>query len=126
MTLDSPQSAARPFDAPMIVVASHNAGKVKEIGALLAPFKVVAQSAAALDLIEPEETGSSFIENAILKAKAAAMEAELPALADDSGLAVTALNGEPGIYSARWAGPDRDFGRAMERINTELGDQADR
>jgi len=93
---------------------------VREIGHLLAPFGVEAVSAAALGLAEPEETGSSFVANAELKALAAAKAAELPALADDSGLMVDALDGQPGIYSARWAGFTRDFRLAMERVNREL------
>ena len=94
---------ARRFDQPKLVIASHNAGKVREIAELLAPFGVDVVSASELDLPEPEETGETFIENALLKAHAAAKGANLPALADDSGLAVTALDGAPGIYSARWA-----------------------
>ena len=104
-----------------LVVASHNPGKVVEIEALLRPFGVATVGAAALGLPEPEETGSTFDENAALKARAAAETSGLPALADDSGLVVPALGGAPGIYSARWAGPDRDFFRAMERVWRELG-----
>ena len=103
-----------------IVVASHNAGKVREIIALLQPFGFDVISAAELGLAEPEETGDTFEANAVLKARAAAKAAELPALADDSGLAVDALGGAPGIYSARWAGPDKDFGRAMREIEAKL------
>jgi XTP/dITP diphosphohydrolase len=104
----------------VLVVASHNPGKVREIEELLAPYGIVAKSAAELNLPEPEETGSSFAENAALKARAAAMASGLPALADDSGLAVTALGGAPGIYSARWAGPEKDFSLAMARVQREL------
>ena len=99
-----------------LVVASHNPGKVREIGDLLAPFGIEAVSAGELGLPEPEETGATFRENAELKALAAARAANLPALADDSGLCVDALNGAPGIYSARWAGPTKDFDFAMEKL----------
>jgi XTP/dITP diphosphohydrolase len=109
-----------------LIVASHNQGKVREIRDLLAPFGITVQSAADLNLPEPEETEDSFIGNAKLKALAAAQSANLPALSDDSGLAVTALGGAPGIYSARWAGESKDFALAMERVHTELGDTADR
>jgi len=108
--------SARPFKGGRLVVASHNAGKLREIRDLLAPFGVDAVSAGDLGLPEPEETGSSFIANAELKALAAATAAGLPALADDSGLAVDALAGDPGIYSARWAGPARDFALAMRKV----------
>lgn len=102
------------------MLASHNAGKVREIFQLLAPFGLEVVSAQALGLAEPEETGSSFTANAELKARAAAEAANLPALADDSGLEVAGLGGEPGIYSARWAGPEKDFKIAMQRVFTEL------
>ncbi len=105
-----------------LVVASHNPGKVVEIEALLAPFGVVTVGAAALGLPEPEETGATFEENAALKARAAAEASGLLALADNSGLVVPALGGAPGIYSARWAGPGKDFFRAMERVWRELGE----
>jgi XTP/dITP diphosphohydrolase len=107
--------------APLIV-ASHNAGKVREILELLAPFGFDVKGAAGLGLPEPEETGSTFAENAILKARAAADATGLRSLADDSGLAVNALNGAPGIYAARWAGPTRNFGDAMARVERELKD----
>jgi XTP/dITP diphosphohydrolase len=103
-----------------LIVASHNPGKVREIGALLEPFGLTVRSAAELDLDEPEETGLTFIENARIKALATMRASGLPALADDSGLAVDALGGAPGIYSARWAGPDKDFAVAMEKVETEL------
>lgn len=109
-----------------LVIASHNEGKVREIGALLAPLGVTALSAAELGLPEPEETADSFAGNALLKARAAAGASGRPALADDSGLAVRALGGEPGIRSARWAGPERDFAAAMAKVNRALGDAADR
>jgi XTP/dITP diphosphohydrolase len=109
-----------------LVVASHNPGKVREIAALLAPHAIVVRGAAELGLDEPEETGATFAENAILKARAAAVASGLPALADDSGLRVTALIGAPGIYSARWAGPRKDFSFAMARVERELEHVADR
>ena len=99
-----------------LVVASHNKGKVREIGALLAPLGVDAISAAELNLPEPCETETTFVGNAALKAVAAAKASELPALADDSGLEVFALGGDPGVYSARWGGEARDFNLAMERV----------
>ena len=103
-----------------LVVASHNRGKVREIGALLAPLGVEAVSAGALGLQEPEETEATFVGNALLKAHAAAMASGLASLADDSGLEVLALGGEPGVYSARWAGGERDFTIAMRRVWDEL------
>lgn len=107
---------ARRFSGDTLVIASHNQGKVREIGDLIAPFKVRAVSAGELGLPEPEETGLTFIANAELKALAAAKAAQLPALADDSGMSVDALDGAPGIYSARWAGPSKDFGLAMDKV----------
>ncbi|MBI1189050.1 MAG: RdgB/HAM1 family non-canonical purine NTP pyrophosphatase [Alphaproteobacteria bacterium] len=109
-----------------LVLASHNQGKAREIADLLAPLGVQVVSAAALQLAEPEETEDSFIGNAVLKAEAACAATGLPALADDSGLAVPALNGAPGIYSARWAGPERDFGLAMRTVWEALAPGADR
>ena len=109
-----------------LVIASHNSGKVREIGELLAPWQVEVISAATLGLAEPEETGSTFVENAELKARAAAQAAQLPALADDSGLVVDGLNGDPGIYSARWAGPTKDFNLAMTKILDGLQGKTDR
>jgi XTP/dITP diphosphohydrolase len=106
-----------------LVVASHNTGKVTEIETLLAPYGVATVGAAALGLPEPEETGATFEENAELKARAAAEASGLVALSDDSGLVVPALGGAPGIYSARWAGPGKDFRAAMERVQRELGDK---
>ncbi len=119
-------TAARRFAGGRLVIASHNAGKVREIGALLAPHGAQVVSAGELGLAEPEETGDSFVANARLKAMAAAHASGLPALADDSGLAVHTLGGAPGIYSARWAGPGKDFTAAMARVHRELGDSADR
>ena len=117
---------ARRFTESKLVIASHNRGKVREIGDLLAPFGVTTASAGDLGLPEPDETGTTFVDNALLKARAAAERSDLPALADDSGLAVRALDGAPGIYSARWAGPDGDFDAAMARVERELGDNDDR
>ena len=113
----------RPFTGDRLVIASHNPGKVEEITALLAPFAIDVVSAGALGIAEPEETGDSFEANAALKARAAAAASGLPAIADDSGLVVPALGGAPGIYSARWAGPAKDFRVAMQRVHRELGDQ---
>lgn len=103
-----------------LVVASHNPGKVREILDLVAPHGLSVVSAGELGLLEPEETGVTFAENAALKAAAAARAAKLPALADDSGLEVEALGGAPGIYSARWAGASKDFSVAMRRVADEL------
>jgi XTP/dITP diphosphohydrolase len=103
-----------------LVIASHNAGKVKEIGELIAPFKIPVLSATQANIDEPEETGDSFSENASLKALNASEKSGKPSLADDSGLVVPAIGGSPGIYSARWAGPDKDFTVAFKRIEQEL------
>jgi XTP/dITP diphosphohydrolase len=103
-----------------LIVASHNKGKVREIGDLIAPFGVRAVSAGDLGLPEPDETETTFTGNALLKAHAAARAAQMPALADDSGLVVHGLNGDPGIYSARWAGPDKDFTIAMHKVEDAL------
>jgi XTP/dITP diphosphohydrolase len=105
-----------------LVVASHNEGKVREINELIAPFGFKAVSAGSLRLPEPEETGTTFEENAQIKSVAAAKASGLPALSDDSGIVVDALGGEPGIYSARWGGPDKDFARAMRMIEERLQD----
>ena len=107
---------ARHFTEGKLVIASHNAGKVREIDALLAPFGAEVVSAAALGLAEPIEDGLTFVANAEIKAVAAARASGMPALADDSGLVVQALGGEPGIYSARWAGPEKDFNLAMAEV----------
>lgn len=103
-----------------LVIASHNAGKVREIRELLSPYGIEPVSAATLGLPEPEETGVTFIANAELKARAAADLSGLPALADDSGLCVDALRGDPGIFSARWAGEAKDFGLAMRLVNQHV------
>ncbi|MGF1608047.1 MAG: RdgB/HAM1 family non-canonical purine NTP pyrophosphatase [Kiloniellales bacterium] len=112
------------FVGGRLVIASHNPGKLREIADLVAPYGVGVVSAGALGLPEPEETADSFAGNAALKARAAAAGAGLPALADDSGLVVTALDGQPGIYSARWAGPGKDFRIAMQRVEDELQQHA--
>jgi XTP/dITP diphosphohydrolase len=112
----------RRFPGGKLIVATHNAGKLREIRELLAPFDADVVSAGELGLPEPEETGQSFVANAELKALAAAMGAGAIALADDSGLVADGLNGAPGIYSARWAGPAKDFALAMTRIERALGD----
>jgi XTP/dITP diphosphohydrolase len=104
-----------------LVVASHNAGKIAEIEELLSPYGIMTIGAAALGLPEPEETGTTFEANAILKARLAAAASGMLALSDDSGLVVPALGGAPGIYSARWAGPGKDFSAAMARVDRELG-----
>ena len=116
----------RRLETNRLVIASHNPGKMREIADLLAPYGTEVLSAAELGLAEPEETGVSFRENAGLKGRAAASAAGLPALADDSGLVVPALGGEPGIHSARWAGPERDFAEAMARVEQALADSGDR
>ncbi len=117
---------ARKLTGGRLVIATHNPGKLEEIGTLLAPFAVAVTGAGALGLPEPEETGDSFEANAALKALAAATASRLPALADDSGLVVPVLGGAPGIYSARWAGPDRNFDRAMALVEGRLGGNPDR
>jgi len=116
---DAPQ-AIRKLAPGKLVIASHNEGKVREIEALLGPYGIEPISAKSLDLPEPEETGTTFVANAELKALQAADLSGLPALADDSGLCVEALNGDPGIFSARWAGPGKDFGLAMKLVEDKL------
>lgn len=106
-----------------LVIATHNPGKLAEMRELLAPHGVEAISAGELGLGEPEETGDSFEANARIKAVAAAAAAQLPAFADDSGIVVEALDGAPGIYSARWAGETKDFNAAMARIERLLGER---
>jgi len=117
---------ARRFREPRLVIATHNKGKLAEIDDLLRPFQIEIVGAGALGLPEPEETGDSFEANASLKAHAAAEASGLPALADDSGLVVPALDGEPGIYSARWAGPLRDFSLAMRTVEDRLQGKSNR
>ena len=116
---EEPQ-AIRKLAAGRLVIASHNPGKVREIEALLGPHGIEPISAASLDLPEPEETGTTFVMNAELKARAAADFSGLPALADDSGLCVQALGGDPGLFSARWAGVAKDFALAMRLIENKL------
>ena len=120
--------AVRRLEGGRIVVATHNKGKLAEIRDLLAPHGIDAVSAGELDLPEPEETGETFEANAAIKALAAALASGLPALADDSGLCVAALGGQPGVLSARWAGEDKDFARAMRNIEelVERGGTGDR
>jgi len=117
---------ARRFREPLLVIATHNKGKLAEIDELLQPFHIDVVGAGTVGLPEPEETGASFEANAGLKAHAAADGSGLPALADDSGLVVPALGGEPGIYSARWAGPRRDFSIAMRTVEDRLQGKSDR
>lgn len=117
---------ARRFAGDRLVIASHNSGKVREIGDLLAPYDVTIVAAAELALPEPEETGATFIANAEIKAVAAARASQLPAIADDSGLVVPALGGAPGIKSARWAGRQRNFTKAMTRLEREMINKDDR
>lgn len=115
--------AARRFTEPKLVVASHNQGKLREIRDLLAPFSVATVSAGELGLPEPVEDGDTFAANAVIKAHAAATASDLPALADDSGFCLAALDGAPGIYSARWAGANKDFGQAMRNAEEMLQQQ---
>ncbi|MBG6145508.1 XTP/dITP diphosphohydrolase [Labrenzia sp. EL_142] len=110
----------RKLEPGKLVVASHNKGKIREINELLRPYGFEVVSAANLDLPEPEENGLTFEDNAAIKAVAAAEAAGLPSLADDSGFCVEALGGDPGIYSARWAGPEKDFAMAMRTIEEKL------
>ena len=114
-------TSARKITPGKLVAATHNAGKVRELRELMAPLGFEIVSAIELDLPEPEETEATFKGNAVLKARAAAEATGAPALSDDSGLAVNALGGAPGIYSARWAGEPRDFYTAMEKVEHQLG-----
>ena len=107
-----------------LVIATHNAGKLREMRELMAPYGIACVSAGELGLPEPDETGATFMANALIKARAAAEASGLPALADDSGLCVTALDGAPGIYSARWAGEAKDFSAAMARIARDVAASA--
>ncbi len=128
--------SSRQLGGGTLVIATHNAGKLKEIGALLAPYGMNCISAGSLGLPEPPETGKTFVENALIKARAAAESAGIPALADDSGLCVTALGDMPGVYTADWAErqwfegkPGRDWYMAMGKVEgrlCELGPQVDR
>lgn len=116
----TPKGAAHRRLAGRLVIATHNPGKLKEMRELLMPYGIEAVSAGELGLAEPAESGTSFKENARIKASAAATAAGLPAFADDSGLTVDALDGDPGIYSARWAGPEKDFRHAMQTVEDKL------
>jgi XTP/dITP diphosphohydrolase len=116
----SEPQAIRKLQPGRLVIASHNPGKVREIAALLDGHGLDVVSAKELDLPEPEETGTTFVMNAELKARAAADLSGLPALADDSGLCVEALGGDPGIFSARWAGESKDFAEAMRRVHAKV------
>jgi XTP/dITP diphosphohydrolase len=109
-----------------LVLASHNAGKLAELDELLRPFRITVISAASLGLPEPDEDAPDFVGNARIKALAATRASGLPALADDSGFCVAALAGAPGVHSARWAGPAKDFDHAMQRVNREAGETPDR
>ena len=120
MTEDVAPQAIRKLKPGKLVIASHNQGKVREILEMLAPYGIEPVSAADLDLPEPDETGTTFLVNAELKALQAADLTGLPSLADDSGLCVDALGGEPGIFSARWAGETKDFKIAMQRVNDAI------
>ena len=120
MTGEVAPQAIRKLKPGKLVIASHNRGKVREILEMLAPYGIEPVSAADLDLPEPDETGTTFLANAELKALQAADLTGLPSLADDSGLCVDALNGDPGIFSARWAGETKDFRVAMQRVNDAI------
>lgn len=109
-----------------LVLATHNQGKLREFADLLAPYGVTIVTAGSLGLPEPDETAADFAGNARIKAQAAASASGMVALADDSGFSVAALGGAPGVYSARWAGPSKDFAAAMARVQAELADSADR
>lgn len=109
-----------------LLLATHNQGKAKEFAALLHGLVDEIKSAAEFNLPEPDETETTFIGNALIKARAGCAATGLPTLADDSGFAVDALNGDPGVYSARWAGPDKDFQLAMNKVNDQLGDNDNR
>ncbi len=126
MSAQVPASSPHRAITGRLVIATHNPGKLVEMRELLAPHGVEAISAGELNLAEPDETGASFRANARIKAQAATQASGLPAFADDSGLVVDALDGAPGIHSARWAGPDKDFKMAMEKVNKALADHADR
>ncbi|MCC7260098.1 MAG: RdgB/HAM1 family non-canonical purine NTP pyrophosphatase [Alphaproteobacteria bacterium] len=110
----------RPFTANTLVIATHNPGKLAEFRTLVAPLGIAVMSSGDLHVTEPDETGDSFTANAELKARHTVRATELPSLADDSGLVIPALDGAPGIYSARWAGPDKNFANAMDRVAREL------
>jgi len=110
----------RKFTEKKLVLATHNKGKVRELAELLAPFDMQVMSAAGLGLDEPEETGQTFVENARIKSLNAARASSLPALSDDSGMVIPILDGQPGIYSARWAGADKNYSVAIDKIKELL------
>lgn len=118
--------ARRLVSGTQLVIATHNPGKLVEIADLLRPHGLAVVSAGELGLAEPEETAADFVGNARIKALAAAAASGMPALADDFGFCAAALDGRPGVHSARWAGPKKDFSAAMTRVNNEIGDDADR
>jgi XTP/dITP diphosphohydrolase len=122
----TPSDAAHRRLAGRLVIATHNPGKLREMRELLTPYGIDVVSAADLGLVEPVESGTTFEENARIKATAAAKASGLPAFADDSGLTVDALGGDPGIYSARWAGPEKDFRRAMQIVEDKLRERGAR
>lgn len=117
---------ARLIAGTRLVVATHNKGKLAEMADLLRPYGLDCVSAGALGVVEPDETGTTFEANAALKARHTAAATGLPSLADDSGLCVDALDGDPGVYTANWAGPKRDFARAMRMVEAALDGAADR
>jgi len=117
---------ARCFSGPKLVLASHNPGKLAEFERLFQPFGVDLVDAGTLGLAKPSETGTTFLENALIKARTAVVATGLPVLSDDSGLVVTALGGAPGVYSADWAGSGKDFQPAMQRVHHEMGGAEDR
>lgn len=119
-------TSARLFSGDRLIVATHNKGKVAEIAGLLGDYVREFPSAGDLNLPEPAETGTTFLENATIKALAAAQATGIPALADDSGLCVNGLGGQPGVYTADWLGPQRDPVVGMQRVQNELGDASDR
>ena len=122
----TPTDAVHRRLAGRIVIATHNPGKLREMRELLTPYGIDAVSAGDLGLVEPVENGATFKENARIKASAAAKASGLPAFADDSGLTVDTLDGDPGIYSARWAGPEKDFRRAMQVVEDKLRERGAR
>lgn len=124
MIAGSEAPAPRWLGGKPLVIASHNEGKVAEIRSMIAPFNIRVLSAASAMIDEPEETGATFAANAELKARHATTHSHIPSLADDSGLVIPVLGGAPGVYSARWAGPNKDFTIAFERIHQELGNRA--
>ncbi len=121
-----PKAPTRKFTEDTLLLASHNKGKLVELRDLLGDKIPNITSAVDMNLPEPEETGTTFVDNAVLKALACMRESGLPSLADDSGLSVTTLDGAPGVYSARWAGEPRDFNLAMQKVHDAMEDAEDR